>query len=46
MLAPVSKQGEDFHRPVSIAGVRYSTGMDASGGRRNPARKSGPDRAE
>jgi hypothetical protein len=27
-------------------GVRYSTGIAASGGSRNPARNSGPERAE
>ena len=30
----------------SIAGVWYSTGMEDSGGRRSPTRKSGPDRTE
>jgi hypothetical protein len=30
----------------SMAGVRYSTGIDDSGGRWNPGRNSGPDRAE
>ena len=29
----------------SMAGVRYSTGMDASGGRRRPVRSSSPVRA-
>ncbi len=34
------------HRRSSIDGVRYSTGMADGGGCRNPARKSGPERAE
>jgi hypothetical protein len=46
VLAAIGEQREHFHRPVLDRGGEVFAGMDDNGGCRNPARSSGPDRAE
>ena len=46
MLALVCEPGQNLHCPVLDGWVRYSTGMDDSGGCLSAVRNSGPDRAE
>ena len=45
VLAAVASKVSTSAALSSIAGVRYQTGMDDSGGCRHPARSSRPDRA-